>query len=67
MQRRYVSEKNKVEADKMKLEQSYKAKIADLQAELSAYNKNLLEAQEDDVSLVHIVMQYMIYSYIIPR
>ena len=54
-------EKDKVEADKMKLEQSYNAKIVDLEqqlsktsGELSIYNKELLQAQED-ISLVCII------------
>ena len=69
MQKRYTllnQEKDKVEADKMKLEQSYKAKIVELEqqlsetsSELSMYNKELLQAQED-ISLVCIIWIYKI-------
>lgn len=53
----------------MTLEQSYKAKIVDLEQklsetsdELSLYNKELLKAQEDDISMVYILFTTLIIS-----
>ena len=55
-------EKDEIEADKMKLEHSYRAKIVELEkllsetsGQLSIFNKEFLQAQED-ISSVCIIL-----------
>ena len=66
LQKRYTSlskDKDKLEVEKMTLDQSYKVKVADLEQrlsdttkELSHFNKQLQKLQDDDVPLVNIIL-----------
>ena len=66
LQRRYTQlnqDKDRVEAEKMTLDRSHKARIADLELklsqsseELSHFHKELQETQDDDITLVCILL-----------